>query len=176
MVVPYEDDVHPYSDLALGRVDAVVLDAVLAERGVARNPGLVNAAGVVGVGRYVGILAPEATALRDQIDAILKQAMRDGRLEAIFRKWGLWNDDQPRLYARVLAGRRSRRTRRRSCRAGTAEPESVWAATRRYLPSLLARGAHHAAALLRVDGARRGDRRAARDRTRLRSAAAGSRR
>ena len=104
VVVPYENDVHPYSDLALGRLDAVVLDAVLAERGVKRNPGLVNAATSVGVGRYVGILAPEATALREQVDAVLKQAMRDGRLEAIFRKWRLWNDDQPGLYARVLAG------------------------------------------------------------------------
>src|SRR5688572_17001274 len=40
--VTYEDDVHPYSDLALGWVDAVILDYVLAERGVARNAGLVN--------------------------------------------------------------------------------------------------------------------------------------
>ena len=30
--VSYEDDVHPYSDLLLGRVDAVLLDNVLAER------------------------------------------------------------------------------------------------------------------------------------------------
>ena len=31
-VVSYEDDVHPYSDLVIGRVDAVLLDNVLAER------------------------------------------------------------------------------------------------------------------------------------------------
>src|SRR5439155_17375236 len=30
--VSYEDDVHPYSDLVIGRVDAVLLDHVLAER------------------------------------------------------------------------------------------------------------------------------------------------
>src|SRR5688572_17649946 len=47
--VTYEDDVHPYTDLALGRVDAVVLDYVLAERGVRRNPGLVNQAAQIGV-------------------------------------------------------------------------------------------------------------------------------
>ena len=43
-VVPvlYDDDVHPYEDLALGRIDAVVLDQVLADRAVARMPGLVN--------------------------------------------------------------------------------------------------------------------------------------
>ena len=40
--VVYEDDVHPYTDLILGRVDAVLLDYVLAERGFRRNPGLVN--------------------------------------------------------------------------------------------------------------------------------------
>src|SRR5215208_6791795 len=40
--VTYEDDVHPYSDLVLGRVDAVVLDAILADRGVRRNAGLTN--------------------------------------------------------------------------------------------------------------------------------------
>ena len=40
--VVYEDDVHPYTDLILGRVDAVLLDYVLAERGVRRNPGLMN--------------------------------------------------------------------------------------------------------------------------------------
>ena len=102
-VVTYEDDVHPYTDLSLGRVDAVVLDEVLAERGVSRDGDLVNQDTDLGTGFYVGVLSPAQTALRDRIDAILKQAMRDGRLEAIFRRWNMWNDDQPRLYARVLA-------------------------------------------------------------------------
>src|SRR5687767_15487597 len=52
------DDVHPYTDLAIGRVDAVVLDAVLADRGVQRDPTLVNQEGALAVGHYVGILAP----------------------------------------------------------------------------------------------------------------------
>jgi len=103
VLVTYEDDVHPYSDLALGRVDAVLLDAVLAERGVRRNPTLVNQPSDMGVGHYVGIFAPANAGLRDRSDVLLRDAMRDGRLEAIFRKWGMWNGDQPRLYARVLA-------------------------------------------------------------------------
>jgi len=103
-VVTYEDDVHPYTDLTLGRVDAVVLDEVLAERGVRRDDGLVNQVTDLGTGFYVGVLSPAQTPLRDRIDAILKQAMRDGRLEAIFRRWNMWNNEQPRLYARVLAG------------------------------------------------------------------------
>jgi polar amino acid transport system substrate-binding protein len=137
-VVPviYEDDVHPYTDLAAGRVDAVVLDAVLAERGVKRNPGLVNQSADLGVGHYIGTLAPGNSALRDRIDELLRAAMKDGRLEAIFRKWGMWNDEQPRLYARVLAGAGS--TDPGPGTSGTAPaPESAAAATMRYLPALL---------------------------------------
>ncbi|MGE0592979.1 MAG: ABC transporter permease subunit [Vicinamibacterales bacterium] len=104
-VVPviYDDDVHPYTDLLLGRVDAVLLDEVLAERGLRRHPGLVNQPSTVGTGYYVGLLHPDETALRDRVDDLLRAAMRDGRLEAIFRRWGMWNDDQPPLHARVLA-------------------------------------------------------------------------
>ena len=130
--VTYEDDVHPYSDLVLGRVDAVVLDEVLAERGVRRNAGLVNQQANLGVGHYVGVLAPGQAALRDRINEILRQAMRDGRIEAIFRRWEMWNEDQPRLHARVLA---SDATEMVPSAAG-AVPDA-WEATRRYLPALL---------------------------------------
>ena len=131
--VTYEDDVHPYSDLAIGRVDAVLLDAVLADRGVRRNPGLVNQDTDMGVGHYVGILGPGDTALRDRMDAILLEAMRDGRLEATFRRWNMWNDDQPRLYARLLAGEEVTAPVPQSA----APPPSTWEAMRRYFPALV---------------------------------------
>jgi polar amino acid transport system substrate-binding protein len=137
--VTYEDDVHPYTDLVVGRVDAVVLDAVLAERGVRRNPALVNQPADLGVGHYVGILAPRDAPLRDRIDALLRDAMRDGRMQAIFTRWGMWNEDQPRLYARVTssesggAGEPDGSPLRPAARA----PESAAAATMRYLPALL---------------------------------------
>jgi len=130
MPVTYEDDVHPYSDLALGRVDAVLLDAVLASRGASRNPGLVNQSSDVGTGAYVGILAPGNTAMRDRIDAILRGAMRDGRLEAIFRRWGMWNADQPRLYARVVSGIDAA-----PLDAAVPSDLSAWQAFQRYLPA-----------------------------------------
>jgi polar amino acid transport system substrate-binding protein len=130
--VVYEDDVHPYEDLALGRVDAVVLDQVLAERGVRRNPTLVNQDATLAVGHYIGILASGNTALRDRIDGILRRAMSDGRLEAIFRRWGMWNSDQPALYARLTAGSSQTAT----ASAGASRLSS-WEAARRYLPALL---------------------------------------
>jgi polar amino acid transport system substrate-binding protein len=129
--VVYEDDVHPYTDLVLGRVDAVLLDYVLAERGVRRNPGLTNQSTDVGVGYYVGITAPGNAALRDRMNAILLQAMQDGRLEAIFKRWKMWNDDQPRLYARLVSGQTEESTVETP-----AQPSSAWDATARYLPAL----------------------------------------
>lgn len=146
--VPYEDDVHPYSDLALGRVDAVLLDAVLADRGVRRNPGLQNQDSAAGVGYYVGIFAPGNAGLRDRVDSILREAMRDGRLEAIFRRWGLWNPEQAELYARVLASAGTNGSSGPAGQAGsvdgagrpaegTAIRTSNWDAAVRYFPSLL---------------------------------------
>jgi polar amino acid transport system substrate-binding protein len=130
--VVYEDDVHPYSDLAVGRVDAVLLDQILADRGVRHNPGLMNQPQSIAVGRYVGILARGNTALRDRVDDVLEQMMRDGTLEAILRRWKLWNDDQPTLYAQVLG---------QTPPSESIEPSNTdlgaWQATKRYLPSLL---------------------------------------
>jgi polar amino acid transport system substrate-binding protein len=145
-VVPitYEDDVHPYTDLVLGRVDAVVLDAILAERGLRRNRDLTNQPDALAVGHYVGILAADETALRDQMNVILRDAMRDGRLERIFRRWNVWNEDQPRLYARVLSDN-SPYPIPSSNLASTSSSEAApgplhsnsWDAARRYLPALL---------------------------------------
>ena len=130
--VTYEDDVHPYSDLALGRVDAVVLDEVLAERGVRRNPGLVNQDTDLGVGYYVGVLAADRTALRDRINPILREAMHDRRLEAIFERWNMWNEDQPRLYAQILASDATELVPS----SAVAVP-GLWESTRRYFPALV---------------------------------------
>jgi His/Glu/Gln/Arg/opine family amino acid ABC transporter permease subunit len=103
---------------------------VLADRGVRRNAGLTNVNSDIGVGRYAGILSPANTALRDRVDAILRAAMRDGRLEAIFRRWGMWNDDQPRLYASLLEPAASPA-------AEIAAAPDAWVAAWKYLPSML---------------------------------------
>jgi polar amino acid transport system substrate-binding protein len=133
--VSYDDDVHPYSDLALGRLDAVLLDNVLAERRKRTIPGFVVQPGSVATSHYVGVLAARDAPLRDTIDEVLRGAMRDGTLERIFRKWGVWNEDQPTLYAQLLA--RQSVAPIHGLDEGTgATTVTRWAATRRYLPSL----------------------------------------
>ena len=102
--VSYEDDVHPYSDLVIGRIDAVLLDNVIAERRRKAVPGYTVVPESVATSHYVGVMAPQNGALRDSVNEILRAAMRDGTLERIFRKWNVWNDDQPPLYKQLIAG------------------------------------------------------------------------
>jgi polar amino acid transport system substrate-binding protein len=135
VAVSYDDDVHPYSDLLLGRLDAVLLDNVLANRRSRTTPGFVTQPQPVAVSHYVGVMAPGNAALRDGIDEILKQAMRDGRLEAIFKKWHVWNEDQPVLFARVLAGTPIPPVIGLESESLVTMPK--WEATRRYLPALV---------------------------------------
>ena len=102
--VSYDDDVHPYEDLQLGRIDAVLLDNVVASRELRRRPSLIAQPETVEVGTYVGVLAPSNTVLRDATNKVLLAAMADGRLEKIFRQYGLFNEDQRDLYAKTLSG------------------------------------------------------------------------
>jgi polar amino acid transport system substrate-binding protein len=138
--VSYEDDVHPYEDLVLGRVDAVLLDNVLAERRRRVMAGFTVQPDSVATSHYVGVLSPANAALRDRIDDILRGAMRNGALETILRKWNVWNDDQPALYQRVLAGEPIPPVTGIGSEDGDLPvfaPESVWSATARYLPALV---------------------------------------
>lgn len=134
--VSYDDDVHPYEDLLNERVDAVLLDNVLAHRRAGRLPGFTVHGDSVAVGHYVGVLALENAALRDRCNEILKTAMRDGTLERIFRKWNVWDDAQGALYARVLGGTDIQPASGVDARRAVAGLSS-WGAVRRYLPSLL---------------------------------------
>jgi polar amino acid transport system substrate-binding protein len=104
VVVSYDDDVHPYSDLREGRLDAVLLDNIIAARAMRRTPGLYTQLVPVAAGHYIGVLAKTNTALRDKVDDVLRARMRDGTLERIYRKWGIWDDYQPAFFAATLHG------------------------------------------------------------------------
>jgi len=139
--VSYDDDVHPYSDLLLGRLDAVLLDNVLADRRLRAMHGFTVQPQSVAIGHYVGVLAPGSAPLRDSMNEILRRAMRDGTLERIFRKWSVWNEDQPALYMRLAAGEPVAPMTIAPAAGlgsgGAAATVSQWEAARNYLPALL---------------------------------------
>ena len=128
--VSYDDDVHPYTDLVEGRVDAVLLDHVIADRAQRRTPGFVIQPGDVARGHYVAVFAAAQSALRDSADAVLAARLRDGTLATIFRRWGVWDEQQAAYQQRLLASLGSATAARTPDRA--APPTSVW----RYAPSL----------------------------------------
>jgi polar amino acid transport system substrate-binding protein len=125
--ISYDDDVHPYADLIQGRVDAVLLDHIIAQRALRRRGGVgfVILRQPVAIGHYVGVLARADSALRDSMDAVLREAMRDGSLEQIYRRWNIWDDTEGAFFDRVL----------RTNAAGTAGP-ALSAPALAYLPSL----------------------------------------
>ncbi len=132
--VSYDDDVHPYTDLADGRLDAVLLDNIIAARAERRTAGLFTEPAAVAVGHYVVVLAPGQEALRDRVSDILRAAMRDGRLERIYRAWGIWDDRQAAFLRAAAALGRSAS----GAAPGQGNPLSgQWAATLRYLPAVL---------------------------------------
>lgn len=134
--VSYEDDVHPYSDLVIGRIDAVLLDNVLAQRRQRTMGGFSIQPQSVAIGHYVGILGASNAPVRDTVNEILLRAMRDGTLERILKRWGVWNDDQPRLYARLTAGEAVAPVVGLD-RSASVATMTRWEAARRYLPSLV---------------------------------------
>jgi polar amino acid transport system substrate-binding protein len=101
--VSYDDDVHPYDDLVAGRIDAVLLDHIIAQRSLRRSGGFVIQPTPVALGHYVVVMAHDRTALRDSVNAILVAGMRDGSLERSFRAWGSWDDAEQAYFARALA-------------------------------------------------------------------------
>jgi len=134
--ISYDDDLHPYTDLILRRVDAVLLDNVVADRRKKAVPGYFVLPDSVATSHYVGVLSARNAPLRDAINEVLRAGMRDGTLERILRKWNVWNEDQPRLYARLLAGE----TVPAVIGLDTSESVaggSMWKAAVQYLPSLL---------------------------------------
>jgi polar amino acid transport system substrate-binding protein len=132
--VSYDDDVHPYEDLQQGRLDAVLLDNIIAVRSMRRTPGLYSHFDKpVAKGHYIIVLARENTALRDQVNEVLKKLMRDGTLERIYRKWQIWDEFQQPFFDEVLA---------ETVKAPAAPPSThktvdAGDAVKRYFPALL---------------------------------------
>ena len=97
------------------------------------------------------------------MNEILLRAMQDGRLEAIFRRWNMWNDDQPRLYARLLSGE----TTIAVGEAAAAPSVDRMGGGGSLFPGVAPRGGDHLRAVVPLNGARRLRRRADRERPSL---------
>jgi polar amino acid transport system substrate-binding protein len=97
-VKSYDDNVRPYDDLAIGRIDGVLLDLCIATYYAKPNPKLRFAGEPFAPGYYGIGLRKQDTTLLKQINDALAAMKNDGTLEKIYRKWGLWNDAQAPIF------------------------------------------------------------------------------
>jgi polar amino acid transport system substrate-binding protein len=94
----YPGQVEPYGDLALGRIDGVLLDLPIALYYAKNNPQLQFAGEPFAPGYYAIAFRPADAELVRDVDAALDRLWKKGELRHIFEKWGLWNNDQNGLW------------------------------------------------------------------------------
>jgi polar amino acid transport system substrate-binding protein len=93
----YPGQVEPYGDLALGRIDGVLLDLPIALYYARNNPRLKFAGEPIEPGYYAIAFDPRNESLAHEMDGALDRLMHRGILESIEKKWNLWNKDQEAL-------------------------------------------------------------------------------
>jgi polar amino acid transport system substrate-binding protein len=100
VVVPSKEVSEALDEVEAGaRLDATVQDSPAAVYYVqgGRRPKLKVVGEAAAKGYYVILTRPDATELRQQLNDAIKEARKSGKLEAIYRKYGLWDGDQERL-------------------------------------------------------------------------------
>ena len=100
----YTGQAEPYEDLAVGRIDAVLMDSPIAAFYAKPNPALQYAGPPEGEGEYGIALRRGDEELKAAIDEILRTLYRTGELRSLYEKWGLWNAGQEKLKDRLEAG------------------------------------------------------------------------
>ncbi len=93
----YDGPVEAYRDLLLGRTDAVLLDVPIAVYYAQTQPGLKAVGPTLAEGYYAIAFRKSDEALAARFDAALDRLLKAGELEKIYRKWGIWNEDQAQL-------------------------------------------------------------------------------
>ncbi len=99
----YGNQVEPYVDLELGRIDAVFLDWPIATYIAKPRPKLKFVGPPRNPGGYAIAFRKDREELAAQFDAALDRLAKSGQLRRIYEKWEIWNDDQQRLLEKKIA-------------------------------------------------------------------------
>ena len=95
----YSGQVEPYEDLAIGRIDAVLLDLPIAAYYAKPNPKLRFEGKPMGEGFYGIAVRKGDDEFVKRLDEILSKLLRNGELKRIYDKWDLWTPEQQKLFA-----------------------------------------------------------------------------
>ncbi|HEU0175436.1 MAG TPA: ABC transporter substrate-binding protein/permease [Blastocatellia bacterium] len=97
----YENQNNAYDDLALGRLQAVLMDWPIAVYYSKPNPKLKFVAGSIERMEYGAAARKEDTELLKQVNDALLALIKSGELRRIYEKWGIWNGETEQLFARI---------------------------------------------------------------------------
>ena len=93
----YSSIVGAYTDLENGRTDAVLLDYPIAVYYGKANKALKFSGDTIGKGYYgIGVRKSDEKLLK-KVNEILEEMQKNGELEKIYKKWGIWTEQQKEL-------------------------------------------------------------------------------
>jgi polar amino acid transport system substrate-binding protein len=133
----YADPVAAYRDLELNRLDAVIMDVPAEVFYVSKSTTLKRAGEPFFRGTYNIGLRKGDDALKAEVDAAIDKIIRDGTLERILHKWGLWNEAQLELQNPIKAGERNTDVAYDVTSATFNWREAVWRLTRAAMVTVL---------------------------------------
>lgn len=101
-VVTYENQNNAYDDLLLARLDAVLMDWPIALYYSRPQPGLKWVGAPMEAVQYGMAVRKEELAWLKDLNRALQALMASGELQAIYEKWGIWNEETKALFAKNL--------------------------------------------------------------------------
>lgn len=91
-ILPYDEEILAYNDLALERLDAVLLDEPIFLYYGQPHPKLKRVGVSIGRMEYGIAIRKSDEALQLKINQILKKSIANGELRKIYERWGMWNE------------------------------------------------------------------------------------
>ncbi len=104
-VINYDGNTDTMREVETGKLDATLEDTPVVAFYGARFPGLVPVGPPVGEGYYVVYVRKGEASLMQAINEAIILTIRNGDLERIYRKYGIWDDAQQQLAAISDAGK-----------------------------------------------------------------------
>ena len=96
----YENQNNPYDDLTNGRLQAVLMDWPIAVYYSKPNPKLKFTGSIIGEMQYGIAVRKDDAELLKQVNDGLLALVKSGELKAIYDKWGIWNEETDKLFAK----------------------------------------------------------------------------
>ena len=106
-VIGYDGNTDTMREVETGKLDATLEDTPVTTFYAPRFPGLISIGPPVSTGYYVMYVKkePQSASLLRAIDQALILMIRNGDLERIYRKYGIWDDAQKQLIGIAEAGK-----------------------------------------------------------------------